>query len=228
MKSYKIINKRDSLILFFAGWGMDETPFIRLLGNNNNYDIIIIYDYNRLETDIDIKEYSSVYVIGWSMGVWGATVALKERANSSNIKCRIAINGTPIPVDEHYGIPPTIYDGTTNNLPLALGKFNLRMCGGRSILEEYNKIAPKRVANELAAELISIKENMALATNPIWDYAIIADRDNIFPTNNLKNYWNNYKTKRENFTIKEISSGHFPFFLWDNFIEILKHVGFNL
>jgi biotin synthesis protein BioG len=50
MKQHFIIkNNQKHLLLFFAGWGMDETPFLQI--HPTNKDWLICYDYRSLEFD---------------------------------------------------------------------------------------------------------------------------------------------------------------------------------
>ena len=41
--------KQDRLLLFFAGWGMDERPFIQYTPRES--DFMICYDYHTLDFD---------------------------------------------------------------------------------------------------------------------------------------------------------------------------------
>ena len=71
MKQYFIIkNNQKHLLLFFAGWGMDETPFLQI--HPTDKDWMICYDYRSLEFDADIlQEYSRNHphcLVNGSMG----------------------------------------------------------------------------------------------------------------------------------------------------------------
>ncbi len=72
MKQHFIIkNNQKHLLLFFAGWGMDETPFLQIRPTNKDW--LICYDYRSLEFDaIILQEYSEITLIAWSMGVWAS------------------------------------------------------------------------------------------------------------------------------------------------------------
>ena len=64
-------------LLFFAGWGMDETPFMHNLPPNK--DLIICYDYRSLDFDSTLlSTYEGIYVVAWSMGVWAASQVLPD------------------------------------------------------------------------------------------------------------------------------------------------------
>ena len=52
---YKWLNlkKNREVIIFFNGWGMDESVMKHL--NYGSYDVLMFYDYNTLDTDFDFK-----------------------------------------------------------------------------------------------------------------------------------------------------------------------------
>lgn len=104
MKQHFIIkNNQKHLLLFFAGWGMDETPFLQIQPRTDN-DWLICYDYRSLEFDaIILQEYSEITLIAWSMGVWAASQIMKQYP-SLPLSQSIAINGTPYPIHETKGI----------------------------------------------------------------------------------------------------------------------------
>ena len=62
-------NKNTDLILFFNGWGMDESVVKHLVCGN--YDVVMFYDYNSIYTDFfdkyNIEVYEEINIIGWSM-----------------------------------------------------------------------------------------------------------------------------------------------------------------
>ena len=69
---YKWLNKEgnNKLILFFNGWGMDENVVKHL--DVEDYDILMFYDYNTLDTDFSwelLNIYHEKNLIAWSMGV---------------------------------------------------------------------------------------------------------------------------------------------------------------
>lgn len=224
---YKQINiqetQTEELTLFFAGWGMDENPFTNIKSSNN--DVIIVYDYRFNNGDFTILEsllapYTSINVIAWSMGVWGATKTFANMpALINKVKSSLAINGTLIPTDSTKGIPLDIYNKTIDNLPKGLPSFNLRMCGGRGALAEYNNIAPKRGSEEITRELIEIRDNALnpesikeLESSIVWDRVIIADRDLIIPTANQECFWQGYReNNNKKLNIERTEGPHYLF-----------------
>ena len=105
MKQHFIIkNNQKHLLLFFAGWGMDETPFLQIRPTDKDW--LICYDYRSLEFDaIILQEYSEITLIAWSMGVWAASQIMKQYL-SLPLSQSIAINGTLYPIHETKGITP--------------------------------------------------------------------------------------------------------------------------
>lgn len=202
---YKYINKDtdNNAILFFAGWGMDEKPF--QWAKNLPLDFIIIYDYSNFDLELDLSRYNNIYVFAWSFGVYAAS---KWMPISIKPILTVAINGTPKPIDNNYGIPENIFKGTLEHLSeSSLNKFNKRMCGLTN-LEVFNAYKPNRSINSLKEELIAMdkatKQNITLYNN--WDKVFISGKDFIFPTVNQKRFWNNTKTV----TIDLEDDFHFP------------------
>ena len=104
---YKWLNKvnNDDLIVFFNGWGMDESVVSHL--DFANHDLLMFYNYNSIETDFpfyELDKYSTKTLVAWSMGVMTASLF------DINYDYKVAINGTLKPIDNMYGIPVRIYD----------------------------------------------------------------------------------------------------------------------
>ena len=71
-------NNSNSLLLFFAGWGMDENPFKDF--KIKNVDLMICYDYRKLDFDFSlIKKYNSIKLVAWSMGIWAASKVFENK-----------------------------------------------------------------------------------------------------------------------------------------------------
>ena len=69
---YIIKDRHPRLLLFFAGWGADKTPFKDYQPADSDY--MLCYDYRTLDFDASLlKGYKEINVIGWSMGVWAAS-----------------------------------------------------------------------------------------------------------------------------------------------------------
>lgn len=214
MKQVYIIHENNpQLLLFFAGWACDETPFKQYKPQGMDY--MVCYDYRSLDFDHSLFDrYETVNVVGWSMGVWAASLVL-ARATCQTIS--IAFNGSPLPINDSRGIPQHIYQGTLDGLtPASLQKFMRRMCLDSQAYKAFMEITPRRDFNEIKDELAIIQEtyfhlyygspgtdndesarngqtdndNRATAYlnqygHP-FDYVYIGTQDRIFPPANLK------------------------------------------
>ena len=110
MKQVYIIKKNNpKLLLFFAGWAADETPFKQYCPQGMDY--MICYDYRTLDFDTSILEqYRQVNVVAWSMGVWAAPIALASVPKEKLLL--IAFNGTITPIGDTDGTPEKTFRDT--------------------------------------------------------------------------------------------------------------------
>ena len=210
---YKWLNKENNnkLIIFFNGWGMDEGVVKHL--EFDDYDVVMFYDYNTLDTDFALSDkYSEVNLIAWSMGVIAAGVMISgschpELVSESVIKNKAVINGTLKPIDEKYGINPKIYD-------LTIAGFDEK---GRDkfIKNMFDIDAPKiectRSLDNQKSELIALK-NYKTDIDIKPDKIIISDNDKIIPTKNQCAFWG---------IEPNLEGGHYPFFNFKKWSEIL-------
>lgn len=180
------------LLLFFAGWGAEPSMFKYhgLTEGEGTYDILMFYDYRSLDFDRSLTDgYGTVMVLAWSMGVWAAGQVLSDLSLTG---IRIAVNGTPYPVHDSYGIPETIFDGTLAMLSdRTLYKFRRRMCGSQAALDELLGRPLSRPLAELREELAAIGDAVHLsAPRPFtWTGAIVGLQDMIYPAANQRNAW---------------------------------------
>ena len=216
-QTFLIHQNSPRLLLFFAGWGMDERPFRHYpLG----CDWMICYDYRTLDFSVEeLKAYSEIRVAGWSMGVWAAS-QLATTLATLPVTYRIAINGTTYPVDEQRGISPAIFEGTLHGLDEAnLQKFQRRMCGSANAFKRFQEIVPQRSAAELKEELFAIQEGYRTLPRATlrWDAAIIGTSDAIFPPANQQQAWDEQQT-----TFRQIKAAHYSEELFTNLFTPLS------
>jgi biotin synthesis protein BioG len=187
---------RKRLLLFFAGWGADAHPFAHLCPSEA--DLLICYDYRTLCFDYALLQpYEELHVVGWSMGVWAATQVLGRAAAQQltlpKITASVALNGTPRPIDDHYGIPVPLYQATLDNLSAAsLVKFRRRMCGSAEAHRTFMTHCPQRPPEELGEELAAIQQLVAddaAETRFAWKRAIVGTADAIVPPGNQWRFW---------------------------------------
>ena len=205
IQKFLIKNNHPHLILFFAGWGMDETPFQQI--HSSDCDWMICYDYRSLDFDDTlIQKYSHITLIAWSMGVWVAS-QIMQQFSYLPIVHSIALNGTLYPIDDTRGIAHSIFDGTLQGLnEQTLLKFQRRMCSSAVEYKEFLSVTPQRPVEELKNELTAIQSSY-LALPPssfIWQKVIIGKNDRIFLP---ENQWQAWKDKVD--MIEETDGAHY-------------------
>ena len=203
-------NENKKIIVFFNGWGMNETPVKHL--KCDDFDILILFDYRNFEfnfSQFDFTKYNEKYLIGWSMGVYVSNLFKKE---FNNFNKKIAINGTKKIIDDNFGIPKRIYQITVKLFnENSCEKFIKNMFSNEMI---NPNIKITKTIEELKEELITI-QNLELKEEIDFDLAIISNDDKIIPTKNQINFWAN-KTK-----IKELNASHYPFENYEKWSDIL-------
>jgi biotin synthesis protein BioG len=212
-------NKSEHLILFFNGWSCDEHPFKVL--NDGGCDILMLNDYRNLTLPKDVQEamenYQKVSVLAWSFGVWVAQVAMYPLRDKL---CRtIAINGTTRSVDKDFGIPAPIAMGTLSGLNgKNLEKFQRRMFTDKEAWQQFIDNKPRRDFEEVKNELFLLLQHFKVQklSDDFYELAIVSADDRIFPTSSQLNFW------KEKATIVELQKGHFCFYDFNNWEEIIN------
>jgi len=200
-----------NLILFFAGWGMDENPLKHI--DSKGVDVLLIYDYNDLTLAANLSQYAEITVIAWSMGVLAASIVCEK----IHVTRAIAINGTQNPIDVKFGINPKLYQFTLDNLSeITRDKFFQNMFLDEKKYEKLQK--PERNLENQRKELANLQKIAQKTTELKFDFdcAIISTQDKIIPTKNQQRFWQTKKVK-----VVELNSGHYPFFELSSIEEIL-------
>jgi hypothetical protein len=205
-KQHLQVKSNEKLLLFFAGWGMDEQPFLHY--SPVGKDLIVAYRYTDLLLDKSLLAgYREIEVFAWSMGVWAASLVLPELQNSNYpIGTCTAINGTPFPINDEKGIPTQLFKGTLDTLSnKTLEKFRLRMCGSKDLFNYFLERAPQRGIEDLRSELIAIERTASTKSAAAfqWHQVYIGKEDRIFTLENQKRAWSDTAS-----TI--IEAAHYP------------------
>lgn len=213
-------NNRD-LVILFGTWGLDEKAFSNLC--TDRFDFILFYNYSADEPLIlpEMKTYRRVTVIGWSLGVWAAEFYSRRMGIRPDLT--IAINGTPVAADDHYGVPLKIFEATLNNITnYSMAKFYLRVFGNKSSFERNRPIIPSRSVKSLHDELRWIYNRMMepVQTGFVWDYSLIGTEDRVFRASNLISYWNMHPETRQII----VESPHYLFDNWKTLDELIRFV----
>lgn len=164
---YIIQENHPKLLLFFAGWAMDETPFRQYRPKDMDY--MVCYDYRTLDFDFAVLDrYQTVNLVAWSMGVWAASTVLHSAETAEDL-IGIAFNGTTCPINDIEGILVKTFLNTLDGLtPDTLQKFMRRMCGSAKAYEAFRKIAPRRDFEEVKQELACIKTKYLALGEECW------------------------------------------------------------
>ncbi len=201
--------------VFFNGWGMDPNVVSHLAAL---CDVMVVYDYRDLEWDksFTLELYQEVYIIAWSMGVWAAA-NIVPLLGIKPAGC-IALNGTERPIDNCYGIPPTVYRLTEKGMDeQGREKFFSRMFSEQS---GYLRFIAHKSGRELASqceELVSVREYSTRYRNSLqWNKVYVAEHDIIFPVENQLNWW------KDRAPIIKIAGGHYPFYHFDCWEDIFN------
>lgn len=207
-------NNTSNLILYFSGWGLDVNAILHL--EQAKDDICVVFDYSDLNNfNLDaFKTYSNIRLIAWSMGVWVAAHILQN--TSLSIIQAIAINGTELPIDDQFGIPNAVFAGTLDGLSLdSISKFDRRMCGSKSVYQQFTQLNRTLEIDDLKSELqnifLEVKKHPKPSFN--WTKAFVGQSDLIFPTSNQINYWGEKAVYVD-------SMPHFPFFVYQSLEEL--------
>lgn len=220
MKTYiKRREKNDRLIIVYGGWGNDENAFTPLCTDES--DFILFYNYSADEPLVlpEMKRYSRITVIGWSLGVWAAENLIAKTGITPDFT--IAINGTPFPADDRFGIPLAEFENTLNSITdMNMLKFYLRMFGDKKTLTANMSRVPSRTVKSLTDELRWLYNRIMeqKETGFRWDVALISRHDRIFPTSNLLSYWQ--KQKLTTYCI--LPQPHYLFHSWKSFDQLIS------
>jgi biotin synthesis protein BioG len=213
--------KNDELVVVYGGWGTDENVFVPLC--NDDFDFILFYNYSADEALVlpEMKTYKRITLIGWSLGVWAAEYLSHKTGIKPDIT--IAVNGTPVPADDMYGIPLKTFEGTLNNISEEnMEKFYLRMFGDKKTLKLNIDRVPHRTIKSLHDELRWLYNRMMEQKEPgfKWDYAVTGEFDRIFPAENLIKYWE----KEEGTKHIILPLPHYFFHKWISYTDFIQFV----
>ena len=185
MKYERLSCGNSALIAFFGGFACCGKILSRTR-LPEDCDVAVFYDYRNFDTDFDFGAYRKIAVVAWSFGVGVADILAEKIGNTY---MRIAVNGSPFPIDDTRGIPTEIFRKTLENFDgRAKLKFFRRICGGTAELAELEPLLADRTASELKEELEflgrAFAENTAAPKH--WNVAFASCGDRIFPLDNLK------------------------------------------
>lgn len=188
------------IIVLALGWaGSDEV--VRHLVIPEGFDVVCLFDYCTLPSQAErallystLSTYGERHLIGWSFGVWAAS----EIFGGGHLlvwNSTVAVNGTPVPIDDDYGIPTRGFALTVRGIRGGgTLKFLQRMCGTPEVLQAYYLHRSTRPLDEICGELTALGNFAAGASvsersSRFWSRAVVGGRDEIFPPENMLRYW---------------------------------------
>jgi len=205
-------NKSNDLIVFFSGWGCDYNQFTNL---QDKKDVLIIYDYQDFKLDFDFTKYKNNYIIGYSAGVFVASVLQSE---IPNIKAKVAVCGNPYLFDEKWGLSKENIKVFKNiTLDNYLDFRRKYMVYSDEEYEKYNRLESLRTIESCEKELETLQklyDEYQNKINPEFDKAIMAENDLIFKLQTQREF---YKEKLQIIN----NAKHHIFFRFNSFENLL-------
>ncbi len=189
----------------------------------DDFDFILFYNYSSDEALLlpEMKPYKKITLIGWSLGVWAAEYLSPKTGIIPDVT--IAVNGTPVPADDQYGIPLKIFEGTLNNITEEnMDKFYLRMFGDKKTYLRNKERIPHRTIKSLNDELRWLYNRIMEQKESgfKWDYAVTSEFDRVFPSQNSINYWE----KEHNTKQIVLPLPHYFFHEWNSYTDFISFV----
>lgn len=185
-KQWLVKEGNPDLIIFALGWSCDAQAVERI--RPAGYDILCIFDYRTLYpvAESETEAYRRVYLFAWSFGVRVSESVFRKISFYKTV----ALNGTPYPVHNRFGIPVRPFLLTLRSIRTAgTEAFERRTYG------KYYPIAaawpPSRSLEDKARELEALHElSQVEADEPFtWDEALVGSKDLIFPPDNQLACW---------------------------------------
>jgi biotin synthesis protein BioG len=211
MQTFLKNNNSDELILFFDGWGMDERPY-RMMKSKR--DILFVNDYSDLNFEFDFSKYKKIFLLTFSAGVFMAAY-LKDKL--PNFDMKIAVNGVLKPLDEKLGIPQSSFEQMESITLENAMDFRKKLIVDETQLDKFNRNQPFRDLKSSLDELSALKKYFKTDVDFEFDKVFIGMDDKIIPIENQKRAW----ALNKNCNI--ISGGHFLFYNFENFDEIIDY-----
>ena len=222
MKTYiRRREKNDNLVVLFGAWGTDENVFVPFC--NDEFDFILFYNYSADQALVlpEMKIYRKIVIIGWSLGVWAAEYLSPSTGIVADVT--IAVNGTPVPLDDHFGIPAHSFEESLNNITEeSMDKFYYRMFGNRRTYNLNSEKIPHRTLESVHVEMRWLYNRIMEQKDPgfRWDYAVTSESDRIFPSENVISYWNRQKNTRQII----VPYPHYMFYKWNSYADFISFV----
>lgn len=215
MKTYFQDNGSDEIIVLFNGWGMDERPYIPLLCKN--YDFLFVHDYSDLafKHNVNFKKYIKRYLVCFSAGVFMSSLVQDSLPEFS---LKIAINGILDLFNKETGVCRVALEEMKNLSLENVIPFREKIIPNEIHREMFVSNQPNRDLESSLNELYAIISHYPKRTNKKWgfDKVLIGKQDITIPVENQIKSWENHES------IHFLDGGHFPFYNFKSFNEIIN------
>jgi len=202
---------RKNLVVFFSGWSIEPSDMEFL--NSENFDVIMLSNPDSEKMpEIDTEKYEHTIAIAFSFGVYFCGL-MNVNANE-----KYAFNGTLKPIDNNFGIRESIFQKTLEDLSSeTLVMFRQNLFDDETSFLRFSKTLKNDDIETLKKELEFIHHctKSGDVCDCDFDKVFISKNDRIFPYKNQMRFWSDKKTEI-------IESGHFPFFVFSSWDEIVK------
>ena len=130
------------------------------------------------------------------------------------------MNGTLMAVDEEFGVPEKKFLLSMKMDETTVKKFRARLFYRENDLKTFEENLPQRNAKSCTDELLAVQEYVKKNPCPKCDFDTIytGKYDKVIPVKNQKNFWQN----KCSCTTIDLENGHFPFYGFESFEEIIK------
>lgn len=185
-QSWLIQEGHPDLVLYMLGWAATPNAVCHI--TPPGCDVLACYDHRSIAPlrAQDFTAYRRIYLFAWSFGVWVAEQCCRELP----LHKAIALNGTPFPVDDRYGMRLRVVLRTMQGLArVGMNPFNEKAYGGVRYIPQGP--FPDRTIQEKIDELNLLADwsKADSAAHTAWDAAYIGDKDEIFPPAKMWAYW---------------------------------------
>lgn len=198
----------DRLLIFALGWASDPRMVLHIAPTSGG-DLLFLYDYRAI-TPLEASSfarYKQVTLVAWSFGVWASEQILRNVPLSR----AVALNGTPLPVDDRYGIPHKAFEVTLKGLARSgsTDLFQQRSLGLH--YETFHERCGKHDFETLYTELNHLHQESTTPYTPSipWSDAVVGSADLIFPPESVCRYWNEQSPSTRLLQAEKMP--HFPF-----------------
>ncbi len=184
MKQYLKDNNSGKLLIFFTGWGCDESEFGHIKSDS---DVLILYDYLNLDFNFDFSKYKEVNLIAFSAGTFVASLFDFDFEINKNI----AISGNPYLFDEKLGLSEKIQNVLRNITEENAEEFAKNYLVKTE--EEFRNFHPsKRTLESCRAEFEALKrlyDDNKNKIRDIYNYALFGSDDIIFNLSSQREFY---------------------------------------